>query len=224
MKKTLRVTTQRVKRAQDSTLARHFPSNDRMLRYRRINRDVFTDTFFATSKAGKSTRGNTCAQLFVTDSTFVHIYPMKKEAEVLMTIQNFAKEVGAPRSLVCDVARAQTKQDVKTFCANMDTTLRILEKNTPWANKAELYIGLFKRAVREDMRKSDGPLCLWDYCCERRALIHNAMASNNQLLRGQTPYYDIMDKNLIYLTYVNSIGMNGDITENNLHQTFQCRR
>ena len=72
--------------------------------------------------------------------TFVHLYPMKKEAEVLMAIQNFAKEVGAPRSMICDPSRAQTKQDVKTFCANMDTTLRILEKNTPWANKAELYI------------------------------------------------------------------------------------
>ena len=86
VKKTLRVTTQRVKRIQDPTLSRHFPSNDRMLRYRRINRDVFTDTFFATSKGGKSIRGNTCAQLFVTDSTFVHLYPMKKEAEVLMAI------------------------------------------------------------------------------------------------------------------------------------------
>ena len=30
VKKTLRVTTQRVKRIQDPTLSRHFPSNDRM--------------------------------------------------------------------------------------------------------------------------------------------------------------------------------------------------
>lgn len=109
VKKTLRVTTQRVNRIQDPTLTRHFPSNDRMLRYRRVNKDIFTDTFFATSKRVKSTRGNTCAQLFVTDSTYVHIYPMKKKSEVLTAIQNFAKEIGAPRSMICDPSRVQTK-------------------------------------------------------------------------------------------------------------------
>ena len=41
------------------------------------------------------------------------------------------------------------------------------------------------------MRKSDCPMVLWDYCYERRAMIHNATASNNYLLQGQTPYYDI---------------------------------
>ena len=41
-------------------LSKHFSTNDRMLRYRRIKSTFFTDTFFAT-KSGKSARGFTCA-------------------------------------------------------------------------------------------------------------------------------------------------------------------
>lgn len=190
-KETLKVTTQRVKRSKDPGLSRHYSSNDRMLRYRRIKRNFFMDTMFATSKGGRSIRGNTCAQIFVSDSTYVHFIPMKKESDVKNAMKAFAKEVGAPDTIICDHSKAQTGKEVRSFCAEMSTTLRVLEKGTPWANKAELYVGLFKRAVREDMRKSDCPMVLWDYCCERRAMIHNATASNNYLLNGQTPYFDI---------------------------------
>ena len=39
--------------------------------------------------------------------------------------------------------------------------LRVLEEGTPWANKAELYIGLIKEAVRKDMKDSNCPLAFW---------------------------------------------------------------
>ena len=45
------------------------------------------DTLFATSKADKSSQGNTCAQLFVTDKGFVYIVPMAKESEVLQAVK-----------------------------------------------------------------------------------------------------------------------------------------
>ena len=61
--------------------------------------------------------------------------------------------------------------EVKKFCNDIGTTLRALEEGTPWSNKAELYIGLIKEAVRKDMRESNSQLCLWDYCVERRARI-----------------------------------------------------
>ncbi len=58
------------------------------------------------------------------------------------------------------------------------TTLRALEEGTPWANKAELYIGLLKEAVQKDMKEADSPMVLWDYCVQRRALVHNFTAKD----------------------------------------------
>lgn len=68
--RTLEVVNQRSLHKTNPSLARNYPTNDRMLRYNRIEQYFFMDTFFATKKAGKSSRGNTCCQLFVTDRGF----------------------------------------------------------------------------------------------------------------------------------------------------------
>jgi hypothetical protein len=62
--------------------------------------------------------------------------------------------------------------------------MRVLEEGTPWSNKAELYIGLIKEAVRKDMKDSDCPLAFWDYCVERRAQINNLTAKDLFTLHG----------------------------------------
>ena len=116
------------------------------------------DTFFATKKSGKSARGYTCCQLFVTDKGFMSVVLMKSKKEVLQALKQFAKEIGAPDVIICDAAKEQTSEELKRFCNEMGTTLRTLEENTPWANKAELYIGLIKEAVRKDMKTADSPL------------------------------------------------------------------
>jgi hypothetical protein len=84
------------------------PSNDRMLQYRRIAEYFFMHLFFATKKAGKLSRGHTCCQLFVTDKGFVYVVPMKSKAEVLQAVKQFAKEIGAPDAIICDLAGEQT--------------------------------------------------------------------------------------------------------------------
>jgi hypothetical protein len=81
--RTLEVVSQSSKRTDDPKLSRNYGTNDRMLRYKRISEYFFMDTFFATKKAGKSSRGHTCCQLFVTDKGFVYAVPMKSKAEVL---------------------------------------------------------------------------------------------------------------------------------------------
>ena len=87
-----------------------------------------------------------------------------------------------------NLACEQMSQEVRKFCNNIGTTLWALEEHTPWSNKAELYIGLLKEAVQKDMRESDSPMCLWDYCVERRARINNLMAKDNFKLHGMTPH------------------------------------
>ena len=59
----------------------------------------------------------------------------------------FCKEIGVPIDLVVDPSGEQTSKAVKKFCHQVGTTLRVLEESTQWANRAELYIGLFKNAI-----------------------------------------------------------------------------
>jgi hypothetical protein len=89
---------------------------------------------------------------------------MKSKIEVLQTVKQFAKEVGAPDAIICDMAGEQTSQPLRKFCNDIGTTL---------ANKDELYIGLIKEAVQKDTKDSSCPLAFWDYCVERRAGINN---------------------------------------------------
>lgn len=183
-KRTLGITSQRSTRTENPELSRNYGTNDRMLRYRRINEHFFMDTFFATKKAGKSSRGNTCCQLFVTDKGFVYVVPMKRKSEVLQAVKQFSKEIGAADAIISDASKEQMSQPLRKFCNEIGTTLRILEEGTPWSNRAELYIGLIKEAVRKDMKEADCPLPFWDYCVERRARINNMTAKNLFQLHG----------------------------------------
>jgi hypothetical protein len=159
-----------------------------MLHYKHINEYVFMDTFFATKKAGKSSRGHTCCQLFVTDKGFVYVIPMKSISEVLQAVKQFAKEIGAPEAIICDMAGEQTSQNLSKFCNEIGTTMRVLEEGTSWANKAEVYIGLLKEAVRKDMKDSNCPLVFWDYYVERRSRIHNLTAKESFKLHGSNAH------------------------------------
>ena len=186
--RTLAATTQNSMRPMDPSLSQNYGTNDRMLRYRRINDYFFMDTLFATSKGGKSSRGNTCCQLFVTDKGFIYLVPLKRKSEVMYAVKQFAKEIGAPQAIICDMSGEQMKPDVKLFLNDIGTTLRALEEGTPWSNKADLYIKLMKEAVRKDMRESHSPLPFWDYCLERRVRIYNLTARDHPKIRGTNPY------------------------------------
>ena len=93
-KSTILATTQRLIRSLiEPSLNKRFCTNDRMLRYDRIQCDIFMDTFFAAKELGPSVRGNTCAQLFVSDFGFIKVKPMKLKSEVPLAIKSFFKSV-----------------------------------------------------------------------------------------------------------------------------------
>ena len=117
------------------------------------------DTFFVTKKASKLTRGYTCMQIFVTNKGFIYLVPMQSKQDVYLATKAFAKEIGAPKAIICNPSKEQTSKDVRAFCHKIETTLRVIEEQMQWANLAKLYIGLLKEAVRKDMLKSDCPLC-----------------------------------------------------------------
>ena len=164
--------TQLCKQPADNSLSRNFSTNDRMLRYRRLNSTFFTDTLVATSC--KSTRGNKYAQIFVSDKGYVAVYSMQSQSEFEDALHWFCKECGVPVDLVMDGHKSMSgNQNVKRFAHQVGLTLKFLERNSPWSNRVELYIGLLKEAVRKDLRATDTPMRLWDYALERRTMIHN---------------------------------------------------
>jgi hypothetical protein len=76
--------------------------------------------------------------VFFSDVDYMIVYPMKKEAEYPLALKLFAKAVGAPDTFVCDGSKTQNQRDVKTFLTQIGTTLKTLEAETQWANRAEL--------------------------------------------------------------------------------------
>ena len=178
--------TQLCRQSQDNSMSRQYTTNDRMLRYKRLQSVFYTDTMFASKH--KSTRGNKCCQVFVSDKGYVATYPMKSQQEFQAALHWFCKEVGVPVDLIIDGFSAQKSPEVRKFCEQVGTTLKVLERATPWANRAELYIGLLKEAVRKDMRQSNSPMVLWDFAIERRALIHNAVPRPLFQAQGKSPH------------------------------------
>ena len=86
-KRTIEATSQHSKRAVNPDFTQKYGTNDHMLRYRRIRDYFYMDTFFATSKGSKSSRGNLCCQLFVTDKGFLYVVPMKRKSEVMLAVK-----------------------------------------------------------------------------------------------------------------------------------------
>ena len=128
-------------------------------------------------------------QIFVSYMDYVHVTAMKSVSEFSKALKLFTKEFGAPEAIISDSHKCNKLKEVKLFCHNIGTIIRNLKGSTQWANRAELYVGLFKEAVRKDMLDENSPLVFWYYCAERRALITNITAKDMFQLRGQTSHY-----------------------------------
>ena len=89
-------------------------------------------------------------QIFVSDKGYVKVYPMKFLTEYPSALRQFAKEFGAPDIMVANPHKSHASKEVMDFCNKIGTTLRLLEQKTKWVNRAELYVGLMKEAVRKD--------------------------------------------------------------------------
>ena len=71
--------TQLCRNNADNALYRQFTTNNRMLRYKRIQSTFYSDTIFALTH--KSVRQFKCCQVFVSDKGFVAVYTMKSQKE-----------------------------------------------------------------------------------------------------------------------------------------------
>ena len=188
-RRTIKATTQLCLRSSDiPSLSKRYITNDRMLRYPRISCNIFTDTFFANKEKCTSTRGNDCCQLFVSEFGFAFGAPMKGGSQLCDAYKKFFKEIGVPPCIICDSAPNQIQGEARKLCNLCSCTIKSLEKGTPSSNRAECYVGLVKSNVKKDLKMTNSPLVLWDYCVERRCKILSASARDIYLLDGMVPY------------------------------------
>ena len=188
-RRTIKVTTRLCPRnTTDITLNRRYESNDRMIRYKLLNIPLFMDTMFASKRVGKSHRDYTCVQVYVTEFGWVRADPMKSEKDIHLSMKALFKDIGVPSKLIVDGVRAQVQGKTRELCDKASCDVIELEKDTPASNRAERFIQILKNGSKKDMTTSDSPIVFWCYCIERRAMIENACAKDNFLLKGNAPH------------------------------------
>ena len=110
-KHTVVMTTQRgVRTCLHPTLSCCFPTNDRMLRYKRLPRTVFTDTMFASTV---SHQGNKMSQIYSTSFGWACAYPMKQKGEAHETLSLMFHRDGVSLTMVTDGSKEQTQGDFR---------------------------------------------------------------------------------------------------------------
>jgi hypothetical protein len=55
------------------------------------------------------------------------VVPMKSKSESVMAVKQFAKEIGAPEVIICDMAGEQTSKTLKRFLQEIGTRLPVSE-------------------------------------------------------------------------------------------------
>ena len=79
-----------------------------------------------------------------------------------MAVKRVFKKYGVPPELICDAARTQVWGETKHFCAQTGCELKMLEKGTPSANRAESAIKILKHGTKKDLDERIYP-SLYDY-------------------------------------------------------------
>ena len=87
------------------TLSQRFRTNNRQLRYWRLNNNMFTDTFFYSVN---SKLGNTCDHIYCNDLRWTRIHPIKSMPEAKHSLSTLFTRDGIPHMMVMDNAMEKT--------------------------------------------------------------------------------------------------------------------
>lgn len=141
--KTLKLTTQRgVRYLNHPCLARRFQSNDRHLRYKRLNVTMFSDTLFSSTA---SNRNNKCAQVYATNFGWSSIYPMQRKGDTHETLSSLFSNISVPNEMIVDNAKELVQGEFKRKLKQADYKLKRAEDYIPNSNLCEGVIRELKR-------------------------------------------------------------------------------
>ena len=215
-KRTIENTTQLCQRTENPTLSRNYSTNDCMLRYHQhfsmdtsLLQQRLRNRLEATPACSSSSLTLDLSMPYLCDPGQMFLMPSRPSLRpseppmpsFAMPHRNKCPEKFAPYATRC-----------------MGTTLRILKKDTPWANCAKLYIGLLKESVRKDLKISNSPLAFWDYCAEQH--VHRLPPSRHDPYRNYKtqPCTTISPAHMgISPLWDNLSGMNGFTTARGAH-------
>ena len=105
------------------TLERRYKSNDKILRYNRLDTNLYTDTLFSSVK---STRQNKCAQLYCNDLDWTRFYPMTARIFMHETVAHLFRNEGVPKYMILDGAKEQVSKEVRKKCSDANCGLKQL--------------------------------------------------------------------------------------------------
>jgi hypothetical protein len=184
-KKTVQLTMQQgVRTCLNPRLARRFPTNDRMLCYKRLPHTIFTNTLFAGTP---SHSGSKCAQAYSTSFGLARAHPMTRKGEAHETLSLLFHHDGVPPTMVLDGLKEQCQGDFKRKLCESDCHTRQTEPYSLWQQAAEGCIHELKQGVSRKMIKTSFPRVLWDHCIELEALIHSSTGNNVYVTSGEMP-------------------------------------
>ena len=108
-------------------MRQHLKSPFRMMRHKRLNEVIATDTYFANEK---SIEGYNCAQAFfgITFKT-LYVAGMKTESEF---VDEYMRRYDIPSALKSDNAKSEMSQRVKQIHRDLIIVDQWTEPHSPW--------------------------------------------------------------------------------------------
>ena len=149
-------------------MARRYPTDDRMLRYKQLPQPIFTDTMFAGTA---SVEGNKCAQVYTTSFGWCQAHLMKRKGEAHETLTLLFHCDDLPTSMIADNSKEQILGEFKRKLNEANCHLKQMEPYSRWMQAAEGGIRVLKRGVFQLMIRTGSPKQLWDHCIILQAMI-----------------------------------------------------
>ena len=174
---TIRVTTQKGIRNAIHPIQRRFCTQQAQLRYNQLGSRhgrFYTDTMFSKIK---STRRNTCAQIFADDAGFERVFPLQSKSQAGDALLELIRDIGIPAALHSDDARELRFGKWKEIESKYQIKHTLTEPYTPAQNRAEGSIRELKKHTLRRLASTKTPTKLWDYCIVYDAEIRALTAS-----------------------------------------------
>jgi hypothetical protein len=150
-----------------------------MLRHKRVNDVIATDTYFANEK---SIEGYHCAQIFFRmTSKMLYVAAMKTESEFADVYLDFIRKYGIPSALRRDNAKSEMTQRVKDIHGDLVIADQLTEPHSPWQNPAELNgVTYLKSHAQVRLDRAGAPDNLWFLAQDCLSYVFN-LSANRQL-------------------------------------------
>ena len=192
VRETIRQTTQLATSIIRFPMRRHFKSRFQMLRKKRLNEVVATDTYFSKVR---SLEGYHCAQVyFGCTSKTIDVFGMKSKSEFPDTYKDFLRERGIPHTLRRDNAKEEDSSAIKEINRDLIVCDQFTEPHHPQQNPAERNgVQFLKAQAQILMDRTNSPPNTWFLCQKYIADVYNVSAHPtndwkipNQLSGGET--------------------------------------